>query len=290
MIVADQRTEALQPVRQGISILLHPILTTLNAPFQLMVWSSESMLNRRALLEENRQLKSEALFLKAKLQKFNALEAENTRLHALLESSFKLGEQFIVTSLISVNMDPYQHKVLVDKGSQFDIFPGQAALDADGVMGQVIRVNPLSSEVMLITDPNHAIPVEINRNGLRTIAVGSGQLNRLELPHLPHNADIEIGDQLVSSGLGGRFPRGYPVGIVTELSPTPGFPFMRASAKPTAHIDSSRELLLVWSSQQPVPLLKDPVAVDPKQVEEQTAEPSQPTEPQPTEAESSDDE
>lgn len=264
MIVADQRTSALNPLRQGISILVHPVLTVINTPFHVLTWTSKSLTGRNTLLEENRQLKSEALILKAKLQKFQALEQENIRLHALLESSFTLGEQFIVASLVSVNLDPYQHKVIVDKGSQFDVYLGQAALDAEGVIGQVIRVNPLTSEVMLITDPNHAIPVEINRNGLRTIAEGSGQFNQLILPYLPHNADVKIGDLLISSGLGGRFPKGYPVGIVTELLPAPGFPFMRATAKPKAHIESSRELLLVWSNQQPIPLVPDPVAVEPE--------------------------
>lgn len=287
MIVTDQRTEALKPIRQALSVMVHPVLTVINAPFHVLTWSSESVTGRNTLLEENRQLKSEALILKARLQKFQALETENIRLHALLESSFKLGEQFIVASLISVNMDPYQHKVIVDKGIQFDVHEGQAALDADGVMGQVIRVNPLSSEVMLITDPNHAIPVEVNRNGLRTIAVGSGQFNRLELPHLPHNADVQIGDVLTTSGLGGRFPKGYPVGVVTELEAAPGFPFMHAAAKPVAHIESSRELLLVWSNRQPIPLLKDPSAISPESADAMEPTATEPTQP-PAETEATD--
>jgi len=260
MIVLDQRTTALQPVRQGLSILIHPILIAINSPFNFALESTQSIGSRATLLEENRSLKSEALILKAKLQKFEALEMENIRLHALLESSYKLGEQFIVGNLISVSLDPYQHKVTIDKGAQFGAYVGQAALDADGVIGQVTRVMPLHSEVMLITDPNHAIPVEVNRNGLRTIAVGSGQFNRLELPYLPHNANVEVGDLLISSGLGGHFPKGYPVGVISELEPAPGLPFMRASAKPAAHIESSRELLLVWSKQQPIPLSDNPVA------------------------------
>ncbi len=193
--------------------------------------------------------------MKAKLQKFEALEKENTRLHSLLESSFKLGEQFISAELINVNQNQNTQHIIIDKGSRFNLYAGQTALNEDGVIGQIIDVNPLTSSIMLITDPNHAVPIEINRTGLRTIASGSGIQNRLTLPYLPHNTDIQIGDLLTTTGLGGVFPKGYPVGIITQLTPIAGGAFMHAEAETVAKIESIRDILLVWSKQEPIPLL-----------------------------------
>jgi len=183
------------------------------------------------------------------------LEKENTRLRAVLASSFKLGEQFIVASLIKVNLDPHSHRVVADKGSRFNLFKGQAVINTNGIIGQVTRVLPFSSEIMLITDLNHAIPIEINRTGLRTIAVGTGLFNQLTLPYLPHNTDIKSGDLLITSGLGGVYPKGYPVATVSSLSAAPGQAFMQAQARTTVQNESIHELLLVWSNQQPVPLI-----------------------------------
>lgn len=242
-------------MRQLISPIVHPIIKTVDAPSQVGQWLSDIFTDHSDLLAENTALKNESLLLKAKLLKYDALEKENTRLNAVLASSFELGEQFIVASLIRANLDAYSHNVIADKGSRFNVFKGQAVLSTEGVIGQVTQVLPLSSEVMLITDPNHAIPVEINRTGLRTIAVGTGIFNKLTLPYLPHNTDIKPGDLLTTSGLGGLYPKGYPVATVHSLTPAPGQAFMRAEADTVAQIESSRELLLVWSNQQPIPLL-----------------------------------
>lgn len=207
------------------------------------------------LFEENARLKQELLIYKTKLLKFESLEKENIRLHALLENSYKLGEQILVAEIISVNLAPYEQVVLVNKGSRFGIHAQQPVLDANGVMGQVIRSNPLTAEIMLITDPSHAIPVQVNRNGLRTIAFGSGRPDRLNLPFLTNNADIRPGDLLVSSGLGGTFPQGYPVAVVETVEPQADKPFAKIYAKPKAALESSREVLIVWSDTTPVPLM-----------------------------------
>ena len=195
---------------------------------------------------ENERLREEQLIDQTRLLKFSALEKENIRLRALLENSFKLGEQVLVAELLSINMAPYEHIVVVNKGTRFGVHPQQPVLDANGVVGQVFRALPFNlGNFMLITDPNHAIPVQVNRNGLLTIAVGSGQLNRLVLPFLPGNADIRPGDLLITSGLGGTFPQGYPVAVVDEFASQPNKAFATITATPKALLDRNRELMII---------------------------------------------
>jgi len=255
LLILAQQTKQLQRVTDSLSFILHPIFVAVDAPSKAYDWLAESTIDHSTLLEAHRELTAENLILKAKLQKFEFIEKENTRLHSLLESSFKIGEQFISASLINVNLNPNTQTVVIDKGKRFNLFLSQPALNEDGVIGQIIDVKPLSSSIMLITDPNHAIPVEINRTGLRTIATGSGAQNTLLLPYLSHNTDIQIGDLLTTSGLGGVFPKGYPVATISALTPAPGEAFMRVEAKTIAKIESTHELLLVWSNQEPIPLL-----------------------------------
>lgn len=212
----------------------------------------ESVSTYAGLVAENQKLREEQLLLKTKLLKFAALEQENIRLRGLLDTSFKVGEHVSIAELLSVNLVPYEHIVLVNKGTRFGVHAGQPVFDANGVVGQVLRVSPYSAEVMLITDPNHAIPVQVNRNGLRTIALGTGQTDRLALPYLSSNADIQVGDLLVTSGLGGVFPHGYPVATVTAVAPQKTA-FAKISAAPVAQLDRNRELLLVWSDSQSTP-------------------------------------
>jgi rod shape-determining protein MreC len=157
-----------------------------------------------------------------------------------------VGEKVLIAELKSVNLDPYKHQIVVNKGELHDIYPGQPLLDAKGVMGQIVHAGPYSSTAVLITDTSHAIPVQVNRTGLRTIALGSGAINRLELPYIPNNADIRPGDLLITSGLGGRFPPGYPVATVTAVQHDPGLTFSQVVATPLAELNRSREVLLVW--------------------------------------------
>ena len=256
-IAVGKRSQHLDPLRSVLSTIIYPIQFSVGYPINLAHQAFESISTYGRLLGENQRLKAERLIDKMRLLKFSALEKENIRLRALLEKSFQLGEQVLVAELLSVNLDPYQQVVLVNKGTRFGVFKGQPVLDANGIVGQVLRANPFNAEVMLITDPNHALPVQVNRNGLRSIAVGSGQTNRLNLPFLPNNADIKEGDLLITSGLGGVFPQGYPVGIVTDVIPQPDKPFSKISAQLTAHLDRSRELLLVWSHSNPIPLISE---------------------------------
>jgi rod shape-determining protein MreC len=174
-----------------------------------------------------------------------------------LETSFKVGEQMLVAEVLAVNVVPYGQLVVVNKGTRFGVHTSQPVFDATGVVGQVVRVTPYSAEVMLITDINHGIPVQVNRNGLRTVAVGSGQIDRLVLPYLSGSADLQPGDLLVTSGLGGGFPQGYPVATVTDMTTHQDSPLAKVSATPTAKLDRLREVLLVWSNSDPIPRVPD---------------------------------
>jgi rod shape-determining protein MreC len=206
--------------------------------------------SRRELTAENEKLRSEALILNAKLQKYIELRAENVRLRDLMNSSERLNDTVVVAEVIAVASDPNRHQLVVDKGSRDGAFVGQPVIDANGLLGQIIEVGVLQSRVLLITDSAHALPVRVSRNGLRAIAEGTGLIDELTLTHVAATTDIHVGDVLVSSGLGGRFPGGYPVGEVTEVSIDPGQPFAEVRARPMAQLDRSRNVLLVFSEQK----------------------------------------
>ncbi|MGR9086872.1 MAG: rod shape-determining protein MreC [Gammaproteobacteria bacterium] len=255
LLVLDLRDQQLTSLRSALSILTDPIKYLVNLPSEIIEQTTDKISSYTALKEENRKLHEDRLIHQTRLLKLAALEKENIRLRALLENSFKLGEKVLVAELLSVNTAPYEHIVIVNKGTRFGVHPQQPVMDANGVVGQVFRALPFSSEIMLITDPNHAIPVQVNRNGLLTIAVGSGQINRLILPYLPNNADIRPGDLLITSGLGGTFPHGYPVAVVDEFTSQTNKPFATVTATPKAMLDRNRELMLVWSDSTPIPLI-----------------------------------
>ena len=242
----DHREHHADTLRSALSVLIYPIQALVGMPVNTKNWLSEQLSSRQALMDENRALHDEDFQLKIKLQKYEALEAENNRLRELLGSSFQVGEKTLIAELIGVDMVPFSQQLLLNKGKNDDIYSGQPILDATGVMGQVLKVGPLTSTAIMITDPSHEIPIEINRNGLRAIARGTGEISQLDLPHIPNNADIVVGDLLVTSGLGGRFPPGYPVARVTSVTTLPGEPFANITAEPTAKLLSTREVLLVW--------------------------------------------
>ncbi len=253
VLIADHQG-ALVGFRAALTTVIYPLQQLVSAPAAVLRSLGDLVYGHAELLAQNQQLREERLALQAKLLKFASLEQENIRLRGLLESSFKLGEQMQIAEVLSINVVPYEHRVVVNKGTRFSAYAGQPVFDATGVVGQVLRVNPYSAEVMLITDANHAIPVQVNRTGLRTVAVGTGQINRLVLPYLSGSADIRNGDLLVTSGMGGVFPSGYPVATVTDVGQQ-GTPFAKVSALPTAKLESMREVLLVWSNSEPIPRL-----------------------------------
>jgi rod shape-determining protein MreC len=248
LMTVDHRQHHLESVRSALSLMVSPLQYMLGLPVDAGHWLGETLSSRRSLEEENAELRSRQLLQSARLQKMAALEAENARLRSLLDSSFKVGEKVLVAELLEVDFDPFSQEIVINKGSHDGVVTGQSIVDAEGVMGQVVHVAPFTSTAMLITDPSHAIPVVVNRNGLRAVGVGTGAADRLDIPNLPLNADIKEGDLLVTSGLGGRFPPGYPVAVVKKIERNPGEPFADVTARPTAHLEQSREVLLVWTS------------------------------------------
>ena len=245
LMVLDHRDQHLKEIRRYLSAAVHPLQQLSDAPFAAGHWVTENFATRTELITQNRQLSRNLLIQNARLQRMATLEAENTRLRGLLESTAKVGDQVLIAEILSVDMDPLRHRIIINKGSRNGAFVGQALIDASGVVGQIVRDQLKSSEALLITDPDHAIPVEVVRNSLRTIAVGTGDLDSLSLPYLARNADVRKGDLLVSSGLGGSFPWGYPVATVTEVRGDTGEAFLRVRARPMAALDRIREVLLV---------------------------------------------
>ncbi len=197
--------------------------------------------------EEIKLLEKDLLLLHAKTEKMAALTAENNRLRDLLGSAAKLQDNVVVAELIGVAPDPEKHEVVIDKGATDGVFIGQPLLDAKGLMGQVVDVSRYSSRVLLISDPSHSVPVQVARSNLRLIAQGTGSTNRLELMYVQNTADVGAGDLLISSGLGGRFPVGYPVGVVNKVEHRSGGPFSTVTAIPSALLDRSRHVLLVFT-------------------------------------------
>jgi rod shape-determining protein MreC len=188
-----------------------------------------------------------------KLLRLESIEQENIRLRALLNAAPPDSERVQAAIVMRVDLDAVRHRVLVDRGTRDGVAPGQPVIDAGGVYGQTMHTGPMTTEVILLSDPNHAMPVQIERNGLRTIAVGTGDPQRLSLPYLPRNADVQVDDLLVSSGLGGVFPAGLPVGRVAEVRRDPSQPLAIVGARPAAALDRDREVLLLWY-QRRVPL------------------------------------
>lgn len=255
-------------MRNVLGIFVTPVQWISSLPGRFGGWAGDTARSHSTLLAENETLKSESLILQQKVQQMASLRAENNRLRELLNTSEQMDDEVLVAEMIGVDPDPYTHHIIVNKGANDGVFRGQPVLDAQGLMGQVIEVLPYTSRVILVADSNHAIPVQVNRNGVRAIAVGAGQLNELVLIYVPDTADIKEGDLLVSSGLGKRFPQGYPVGKIKSVEHDPGEPFAIVSAEPSAHLDRSRHVLLVFSQDSRLPVPTEPVA----QNSEETAE------------------
>ncbi len=244
----DNRDNHLDTARKSIGAAVYPLRVMVDAPVRLWNWLGESTATRNSLELEVARLRAERLLTKARLQKFNSLEAENARLRAMLDARAQVRDRARVAEIMSVDANPYNHSLVIDVGTRDGVFDGQALVDADGVVGQVIKAGLMTSQAMLISDTDHALPVEINRNGLRTIVVGTGTIDSLELPFVVNNADIKVGDLLVTSGLGGAFPAGYPVAVVDSITRIPQNPYADVTAKPAASLGQIREVLLIFSA------------------------------------------
>ncbi len=245
-MVLDHKFHQTESLRSALSVVIYPLQALADLPLNTSKWLNKITLGREELQQHNENLHKESLKLRAQLQLYDSLRAENERLRDLLGSSYKVSNRILIAELSSMDLDPFRQQVLIKKGSHSGVYEGQAVLDAHAVMGQVIHVTPLDATVLLITDPQHALPVQILRNGLRTIATGTGRINQLELPYLPNNADIREGDLLVTSGMGKKFPAGYPVAEVSQVTREPGKAFATVIAEPEARLDRTQEVLLVW--------------------------------------------
>ena len=223
-----------------------PFYWLADTPGRFVTWARENFSSRASLLNRNRELREQTLLLKGQLLQMEALRVENQRLRDLFFAKATLPDDVRAVELIGVGPDPARHLVVLNKGSRDGVHVGQAVLDADGLVGQVVAVGSTSSRALLITDVTHSVPVRVNRNGVRAIAEGSGQLEQLNLRQVSFTTDIKMGDLLVTSGLGGRFPEGYPVAVITAIERDPGQVFVTARARPSAQLNRTRHLLLAY--------------------------------------------
>ncbi|MEO0442700.1 MAG: rod shape-determining protein MreC [Pseudomonadota bacterium] len=251
LLVMGRYTHWLDPVRSKLDMLTIPFYWVTNVPNRVSDWVNTHWVSRDQLQQENRLLRNKIRVQESRLQKMAALTAENLRLRQLMNSSEIVQDRVLIAEMVGVSPDPLVHKVIVNKGSRDGVYVGQPLLDAYGLMGQVVSVSDFTSQVLLITDNTHAIPVQVTRNNVRTVAEGIGDLYRLQLRYVSSTVDIKEGDILVSSGLGGRFPIGYPVAQVETISYDPGEPFAEVIARPAAQLDRSRHVLLVFSESPP---------------------------------------
>jgi len=246
LIAGDIHFGILQPVRTALSYASQPVLWLADIPARLKANGQRLTRSRAELMEENDALKIEALVLRARLQTMASVVAENARLRELLRSSAPIEESVLVSEITAISPDPRRHTVWVNRGSDDGVVVGQPVIDAHGLMGQVIEVLPSRSHILLVTDPSHAVPVRVARNGVRAITEGTGLADVMDLPHVAATIDIQEGDVLETSGLGGRFPPGYPVAKVTRVEHDPGKPFLVVRAQPLAWLDRSRYVLIVF--------------------------------------------
>lgn len=245
LMATDSRLQYLASIRENLMVLLHPLQVIANAPSQLYQFTNEYFSTHHRLLNENEQLKKQALKQDIALQRLNMLMLENANLRNLLQANKALVESSTLGEIVHAGRDPFTKKVMVNRGTSHEIIAGAAVVDATGVIGQVTRTYPSSSEVTLITDKSLAIPIQVERNGLRAIAFGHGRDNTLDLPYLPANVDIRRGDKLVTSGIDGVYPAGLAVATVSEIKVTPDSPFARIICNPTGGIENHKQVLLV---------------------------------------------
>jgi rod shape-determining protein MreC len=247
VLAIDYRTRLMMPVRAGLSVVVTPVHWVAQVPVRVSR-AIDGMLST----DENETLAYDRLYqeysnLKAELLRMRSLESENASLRELLQASARLPDSVEMAELLEVGLEPYRHRVVINRGISSGVYVGQPVIDSEGVMGQVTDVMPMQSVVMLITDLGHAIPVRVERSGLRTVAYGSGSSDELRIPYMTQNSDVRVGDTLLSSGLGGRFPEGYPVAVVQQIQVVTGEAFLSVTAKPVARVDKARHVLLLSS-------------------------------------------
>ncbi|MFW2439387.1 MAG: rod shape-determining protein MreC [Arenicellales bacterium] len=246
MMLIDHRTQQLEKFRNILQTVVYPIMFVSTIPREVFRGLTGSMEKSENLQSDNESLRQENLLLRSRLEKLHSLEADNRRLKRLLGQSELIAERVLLAELVEVSLEPYTQKISLNKGSRDDVYVGQPVINGDGVIGQVVHTSQFQSTVTLLTDPSSAVPVMVMRNGLRGVLFGTGVRNRLAMPYLTADADIRAGDLLISSGMGGRFPTGYPVATVTEVKQEPSDEFLTISTLPVTQLDHGREVLLIW--------------------------------------------
>jgi rod shape-determining protein MreC len=253
VMVLDHRGGYLDTARLWMSAAANPIYTVVQTPGQLWRWITGSFADRSQLRTENAQLTEQLRIARTQLLRFESLNEENRRLREIREASKGVSERTLIAEIISVSVNPFRHMVVINKGADDGVFRGQPVLDAFGVVGQVMQVGKTTATLILITDAEHAVPIQVNRNGIRSIAMGTGEAAKLSLPYLTVESDVRKGDLLVSSGLDAIFPAGYPVATVTRVERNSADTFALVEAKPLAQLDRDREVLLLWANKPKVP-------------------------------------
>ena len=248
LMIADQRYSYVDNLRASLSYVLSPIQYAVDWPVRMIAWIEGNITSHKELVSENMQLRYKQMMLQAQLQKLLAIKNENRELRKLLNTAEKDQAKVVAAQILAVATNDYQQIVILNKGSRDKLYVGQPVLDAYGLMGQVIAVNPVTSTVLLVSDIKSGIPVQNSRTGERSIVVGGGTVNSLELIHMPNTSETKEGDLLLTSGLAGRFPEGYPVGKVVDVKAKASEPFMQVSVRPIAKLNRSRLVLLSWPS------------------------------------------
>lgn len=261
MMFADSRFGYLDRVRYGLGYATSPIYWVADIPTRVSFWIDDVFVSRTDLLEENEQLQEDLLVAQRELQLLESLASENSRLLALNEATGGIEGEVLPAEIINVSTDPNSQRVLINKGQSDGVFIGQPLLDANGLMGQVVEVLPFTSWALLITDPQHVTPVEVNRNGERALARGSRAMaNELELQFVTQTQDMQAGDRLVSSGMGQVYPKNYPVAEIISFYTDPGLDFATVRARPLAEMASTRHVMLVFQSRDSLPVEPAPDA------------------------------
>jgi len=246
MMLVDHRTQQLEKMRNVLHTIVYPIVFISTIPREVLRGISGSLESSSNLKADNEALRQENLLLRSRLEKLHSLEADNRRLKRLLGQSEQIGGHVLLAELVDVSLEPYTQQITLNKGSSDEVYIGQPVINGDGVIGQVVHTSHYQSTVTLLTDPGSAVPVMVMRNGLRGVLFGTGVRNKLSMPYLTADADIREGDLLISSGMGGRFPPGYPVATVTKVKQHASEEFLSISTLPVTQLDHGREVLLIW--------------------------------------------
>ncbi|WP_133500765.1 rod shape-determining protein MreC [Cognatilysobacter terrigena] len=253
LAVLDHRGGWMHQLREQIGIVAEPVRAVAGLPGRITDSTVDNVATVAQLAHRNDQLRRELLISQARVARLSTVIADNARLRALLDAAQRGGLDVQLAPILDVDLDPTHQRVILDAGARDSVREGQSVIDAYGLLGQVTHVGAIHSDVLLITDPDHAVPVAVARNGVRLVAYGTGRSDLLSLANIPLSSDIKVGDTIVTSGLGGRFPPGFPVGRIIALRPDESRAFLEGDVRPAAQLDRGREVLLLRTNRVSLP-------------------------------------